>query len=308
VSDLTLSGIDPSFGNATLYTWTAGVERSMGSLTADVNYVGTASEKLPAATSFPTPIPAPVRICSAFLIRQRRECHQVASESRTSSSRRSLDLSRAANFALWNYVAHGGPGIQAELHVEQVDRHCKPGVGGGTGSTGAVASDFSQNPFDYHPEKGPSVLRCHAFSFAQCGPGPASRERSSCLHPMQSQGDLWLGVLSISSISSGSPFTVYSGIQQTGAGSGGVDRPDQIAKPQTLHRARIAKTISVEGREQRVRFLLRFPFTLPEAPVRTRGASARWAVTASAGRLLRLRFAIIKDTPFGTPQERSRGR
>ncbi len=38
-------------------------------------------------------------------------------------------------------------------------------------------------------------------------------------------------LLSISSISSGSPFTVFSGIQQTGAGSNGVDRPDQIATP-----------------------------------------------------------------------------
>ena len=28
VSDLNLSGVDRSFGNATLYTWTAGLERS----------------------------------------------------------------------------------------------------------------------------------------------------------------------------------------------------------------------------------------------------------------------------------------
>jgi len=38
-------------------------------------------------------------------------------------------------------------------------------------------------------------------------------------------------LLSISSISSGAPFTVFSGIQQTGAGDAGVDRPDQIAQP-----------------------------------------------------------------------------
>jgi len=29
----------------------------------------------------------------------------------------------------------------------------------------------------------------------------------------------------------GLPFTVYSGIQQTGAGAGGADRPDQIGRP-----------------------------------------------------------------------------
>jgi len=38
-------------------------------------------------------------------------------------------------------------------------------------------------------------------------------------------------LLSISSITSGSPFTVYSGIQQTGAGTIGADRPDQIGLP-----------------------------------------------------------------------------
>lgn len=46
-SDLTLQGIDASFGNATMYTWTAGLERKIGNLTADAAYVGTASEKLP---------------------------------------------------------------------------------------------------------------------------------------------------------------------------------------------------------------------------------------------------------------------
>jgi hypothetical protein len=35
----------------------------------------------------------------------------------------------------------------------------------------------------------------------------------------------------VSSISSGTPFTIYSGIQQTGAGSANSDRPDQIATP-----------------------------------------------------------------------------
>jgi hypothetical protein len=38
-------------------------------------------------------------------------------------------------------------------------------------------------------------------------------------------------LLSISTITSGSPFTVYSGVQQTGAGSNGTDRPDQLSAP-----------------------------------------------------------------------------
>ena len=38
-------------------------------------------------------------------------------------------------------------------------------------------------------------------------------------------------LLSISTLTSGLPFTVYSGVQQTGVGSMGTDRPDQIGRP-----------------------------------------------------------------------------
>ena len=52
VSDLILNGINPNFGNGTLYTWTLGLERKFGNLTADAGYVGTTAMKLP-RTSFP---------------------------------------------------------------------------------------------------------------------------------------------------------------------------------------------------------------------------------------------------------------
>jgi hypothetical protein len=38
-------------------------------------------------------------------------------------------------------------------------------------------------------------------------------------------------VLAIGSVNTGLPFTVYSGIQQTGAGAGGADRPDPAGTP-----------------------------------------------------------------------------
>jgi hypothetical protein len=37
--------------------------------------------------------------------------------------------------------------------------------------------------------------------------------------------------LNITTLTSGPPFTVYSGVQQTGAGAGGTDRPDLLAAP-----------------------------------------------------------------------------
>ncbi len=56
VSALNLSGIDRSFTNATLFTWTAGLERKFGNLTADASYVGTAAERLP-RIGFPNAYP-----------------------------------------------------------------------------------------------------------------------------------------------------------------------------------------------------------------------------------------------------------
>jgi hypothetical protein len=48
--------------------------------------------------------------------------------------------------------------------------------------------------------------------------------RANRLHALTSG---WT-VFGVITLTSGSPFTVYSGIQQTGAGSNGGDRPDQI--------------------------------------------------------------------------------
>ena len=87
-----------------------------------------------------------------------------------------------------------------------------------------------QNPFDTHPERAPSTFDTtngFGLSVAQ----DLHLESVNFLRPLSKKlTDGW-ELLSISGISSGSPFTVLSGIQQTGVGSKGVDRPDQIAKP-----------------------------------------------------------------------------
>jgi len=63
----------------------------------------------------------------------------------------------ALQTSLAGSVGHGGPGIQASYTwSKSIDTTSE--VLGGTGSTGAVASGFSQNPYDTHPEKGPSAF------------------------------------------------------------------------------------------------------------------------------------------------------
>jgi hypothetical protein len=124
---------------------------------------------------------------------------------------------------------HGGPALQAGYtwgkSLDDVS-----GIFGGTGSTGAVVVFSPQNPFDTRSERGPSNFDVtHAFTL--------SAVQDLHLEHLRTQSErvrlLTKGwqLLSISTITSGSPFTVYSGIQQTGVGSTGADRPDQIGKP-----------------------------------------------------------------------------
>ena len=58
-------------------------------------------------------------------------------------------------------------------------------------------------------------------------------DRANFLRPLSKKATSGWQILNITTLTSGSPFTVYSGIQQTGMGSGrGADRsPDQIEQP-----------------------------------------------------------------------------
>jgi hypothetical protein len=228
VSALNRSGIDRSFDNGTLYTWTLGLERKLGNLTADVSYVGTAAEKLP-RYSFPnaypgaTPVFAPhTQFDSAGNVIGGFGVENVIVADAHSTY-------HALQTSLSGTMGHGGPGIQTSYTWgKSIDDTSQ--VIGGTGSTGAVASGFSQNPYDTHAEKGPSafdVTNSFGLSLAQ----DLHMDSAQLLRPISRKVTGGWELLSISSISSGSPFTVFSGIQQTGAGSNGVDRPNQIAPP-----------------------------------------------------------------------------
>jgi hypothetical protein len=236
LSLLSLSGIDRRFGDGFLQTWTLGLERTFAGLTADAAYVGTASFRLP-RSSYPNAFAGAYPGFAPFTDFDSSGNVTGGFGLETVITDTSHSSYHALQTSLSGTVAHGGPGIQAGYtwgkSLDDVS-----GVIGGTGNTGAVAPLSPQDPFDTHPEKGPSNFDVtHAFTLS------AAQD----LH-LQEVGFLsqrshlltegW-EFLSISTITSGSPFTVYSGIQQTGYGNGGADRPDQIAKPDlsTAHSA-----------------------------------------------------------------------
>jgi hypothetical protein len=298
VSPLVLSAIDPNFGNARLYTWTAGLERKFGDLVADMAYVGTASSKLP-RISFPngyagadeahapfTQFDSTGKIVGGF------GTEQVITATAHSSY-------HALQTSLQGTIAHGGPGIQASYTwAKSLDD--TSGVSGGfiSGATGAVASTFPQNPANTKAERAPSsfdVTHGFTLSVAQDLHG----EHIGFLHPVSRKVTAGWELLSISSISSGSPFTVYSGLQQTGEGSNGVDRPDQIAKPQLSTARKLRADYFGRGSNNASFFSIPINVAGGTGPNLGRfGTLGRNTFRGPA--FYNYDFALIKDTGFGT--------
>jgi hypothetical protein len=296
VSALNLSGIDRSFRNGTLYTWTAGLERKIGNLTADASYVGTAAEKLP-RYSFPNAYPgaSPAFATHTEFDTAGNVIGGFGVENVIVADAHSTY--HALQTSLSGSVGHGGPGLQASYTWgKSIDDTSQ--VIGGTGSTGAVASGYSQNPYDTRPEKAPSAFDVtHSFnlSLAQDLHLDSAQVLGSISRKVTGGWEL----LSISSLSSGSPFTVFSGIQQTGAGSEGVDRPDQILKPHLSTARANRPDYFGQGASNAADFF--------SIPIHVAGGTGpNQGVFGTLGRnsfrgpaYYDFDFALIKDTPFG---------
>jgi hypothetical protein len=98
-----------------------------------------------------------------------------------------------------------------------------------SGSSGTTLQTAPQNPGDLRAEKAPSTFDiAHGFSFSAIEDLRLERSTLGVLGKRATRGWQLIG---IGSMTTGAPFTVYSGIQQTGVGSNGADRPDQIGRP-----------------------------------------------------------------------------
>jgi hypothetical protein len=106
-------------------------------------------------------------------------------------------------------------------------------------------------------------------------------------------------LLSISTITSGSVFTVYSGVQQTGAGSNGTDRPDQIAKPHLSTARKVREDYFGLGAANASYFSI--PINVPGGTGPNSGRFGTLSRNSFRGpAYYNYDFALIKDTPFGT--------
>jgi hypothetical protein len=170
-------------------------------------------------------------------------------------------------------------------------------LGGIPGSAGAILQTFAQNPLDERAEKAVSTFDVrHVFSVSVFQALPF--DKVSFLQPVSRYVTGGWQLLNISSILSGPPFTVYSGIQQTSAGAGGTDRPDLIKMPAlSTSRTRREDYFGLGDNNSSFFFV---PMNLPG------GTGPNFGRFGTLGRntfrapgYKQLDFALIKNTPFG---------
>jgi hypothetical protein len=230
ITPLSVTGISPGFRNGYIATWTAGVEQKLGGANLTAGYVGTAGIKLP-AMDFPNGFSGADAAFAPYT--------QFDSSGRitggygpaTVMTNRSHSSYHALQVSVQQNLTASGLGFQASYTFSKSIDDSSAVIGGFiTGASGAVAQTAPENPLDARADKGPSnfdVKHALAFSLFQ----DLHADRVPFLRPLGKTLTAGWQLLGIGTLLSGSAFTIYSGIQQTGAGSMGTDRPDQIGTP-----------------------------------------------------------------------------
>src|SRR5204863_4335026 len=104
--------------------------------------------------------------------------------------------------------------------------------------------------------------------------------------------------LNITTITSGPPFTVYSGVQQTGVGAGGSDRPDLVKQPHFSNSRPVREDYFGLGADNTSFFNI--PINLPGGTGPNRGRFGTLGRDTFRGPGFRdFDVALIKDTSFG---------
>ncbi|MBV9759923.1 MAG: hypothetical protein JO340_05120 [Acidobacteriaceae bacterium] len=296
ITPLNANAISQDFRNAYLGNWTFSLERALHGVSASAAYIGTAGIDLP-GIDFPNGYPGATPQFAPYT--QFNSAGQITGGFGTDMlvTNRSHSTFHSLQTSLTGAIGSRGPQVQANFTWSKSLDDTSSVIGPGIGSTsGVTALAWPQNPFDTSADKGPStfdverVLTFTAVQDLQADGAPGLR----ALPRRLTRG--WQ-LLNISTVSSGLPFTVYSGVQQTGVGSYGADRPDQIGSPHLSVDRTVREDYFGSGAQNASFFAL--PIEVPGGTGPNHGAFGTLGRDTFRGpALYNFDFAIIKDTPF----------
>jgi len=292
-----LAAVAWNFRNGYIGSWTLSVERQFGDFDARVAYVGTVGIHLP-SVSYPNsftgadPAFAPfTRFGAAGKPFGGASTIYVVS-SQSHSSYNALQASLSKNSARW------GTGLQVSYTYSKSLDDTSSVQGGQIAGAGVILQTAPQDPWNTQPEKGPStfdVAQVFTVSWIQVLP----LNHVSFLRSAPRSLTYGWQFLNITTLMTGFPFTVYSGVQQTGAGSAGSDRPDLLSTPKLTTNGPVKADYFGRGVDNASFFSI--PINLPGGTGPNQGYFGTLGRNTFRGPgYTNFDIALIKDTPFGS--------
>lgn len=288
--------IAKNFGNGYVGSWTAGVDHDFGDVKFSAAYVGTAGVHLarvywPNSYAGASPAFAPFTQFNST----EQATGGFAEEGLVTSG--SHSTYHALQASLTKNSAHAGLGLQASYTYAKSIDDTSAVLGGLFGGAGTILQTVPQNPWDPSAEKGPSTFDvAHVFNLSVIQLLPL--QKIEFLRPLTQTFTKGWQFLNITSLTTGSPFTVFSGIQQTGAGNGGADRPDLAVMPHFSTGRAVRDDYFGMGANNAAFFTI--PIMVPGGTGPNQGVFGTLARDSFRGPDYHdFDFAMIKDTPFG---------
>ena len=190
-----------------------------------------------------------------------------------------------------------GLGLQASYTYSKSIDDTSSVLSGLFGNAGVVLQTLPQDPWNPRAEKGPSTFDVtHVFTVSMIQVLPLGR--ISFLRPLGRRFTSGWQFLNITTLMTGPPFTVYSGVQQTGAGAGGTDRPDILAQPSLSTGGPVQEDYFGRGADNASFFYI--PINVPGGTGPNHGRFGTLGRNTFRGPGFRdFDMALIKDTTFG---------
>jgi hypothetical protein len=292
----TVVGIDRSFRNGYIGSYSAGFDHDFRDVKFSAAYVATAGVHLasvysPNGYNGAGPGFAPFTRFDSTGHATGGFGNEALMTSSSHSTYHSLQTSVAKN------SPRAGLGIQASYTYSKAIDDTSSVLGGLLGTAGVVLQALPQNPWDPRAEKGPSTFDVtHVFTVSVIQLLPF--DRVGFLRPMGRTLTSGWQFLNITTLTTGSPFTVFSGMQQTDAGTAGADRPDLVTMPHFSTSRGVREDYFGQGANNASFFSI--PINLPGGTGPNSGRFGTLGRDTFRGPGFHdFDVAMIKDTPFG---------
>jgi len=293
---LNISGIANDYKNGYIGSWTLGADHSFGDIKASASYVATTGIHLtrvfsPNSYGGAEPQFAPFTEFDS----SGRAIGGYGPESIISSG--SHSSYHALQSSLSKNSSRLGLGFQASYTYSKSLDDTSSVLGGIFGTAGVILQTSPQNPWNTSDEKGPSTFDVtHVFTFSAIK--MLNLDKLGFLGKLPRPVTSGWQLLNITTVLTGSPFTVFSGVQQTGVGAGGADRPDLAEKPQFSTSRAVREDYFGRGADNRSFFSI--PINVPGGTGPNQGRFGTLGRNTFRGPgFQNYDFAVIKDTPFG---------